>query len=951
MFGILQAQAPAKQTATDTISTLSSRLSSATLLEDRRAAILGLRSFAKGYPASVASGALRGLIGSLSKDIEDVDTVKVVLETLLTLFSPDEASPEASDDIALWLADEFTQRQDNITTLLDLLDTAEFYSRLYSLQLLSAILSARPDRTQECVFTAPLGISRLVAVLDDKREAIRNEGLLLLTSLTPSSSELQKLVAFENAFERVFSLIIAEGSLTHGGIIIQDCLSLLANLLRLNVSNQSFFRETGCVPKIARLIAEAVKDQDTIDGVAEWAKPQRDKNLWGVLALLRLFLVQGGLGTQANQLAFWQSGIAVQVLKLAFSRSTEVVVKAEALTTCADLIRGNPKLQVEFAQQNVDSHSHEPTAQLNGAPQQNGINKVNVIHGLLELVLTVNSLQAFDIRLAACECVKSYIYRHGPIRLYFLGRAIDGHTSGNDETPNILTTLLEPSDALRKTDPYKIWLASVLFLHLVFEEPEAKAIAMGVTEGDASKGEEVVTCIQALTGNLIACLQRGEDQRLSVGYLMVLCGWLFEDPDAVNDFLGEGSSVQSLVQATVQGGPESTIVRGLCAVLLGIVYEFSTKDSPIPRATLHSVLSTSLGREQYMDKITRLREHPILRDFEVLHQGLDSNQLTGLPDVYFDKTFVDFLKDNFSRLIRAVDRDPGMEVPVVANGIQKGISRELVDSLRAQVDEKNQALQKAEGETLTLERKLGQEQADHRRTKETSTVDLNRLRAINDSLQKNHESEISQLQERNRIALKNLQQEKDREIQALQMQIQQVQQEADQQALRTRERIDAEVNDLKGTIRKHEQQLERASAEHLQDLQTAHEEYTAKLNEQETRAKRAEEKCTDADARAKRSTDAIKEAEGKATKAEEEARTKEAARSSTQAELDDLLMVLGDLEEKRTTDKKRLKELGESISDEEDGEEDEEDGEDEDEEEDEVPEANTKSSDHDDDVD
>lgn len=92
MFRILEAQAPAKQTATDTINTLSSRLQSATLLEDRRAAILGLRSFAKVYPASVASGALRGLICSLAKDAEDVDTAKVILETLLMLFNPDESS-------------------------------------------------------------------------------------------------------------------------------------------------------------------------------------------------------------------------------------------------------------------------------------------------------------------------------------------------------------------------------------------------------------------------------------------------------------------------------------------------------------------------------------------------------------------------------------------------------------------------------------------------------------------------------------------------------------------------------------------------------------------------------------------------------------------------------------------------------------------------------------------
>ena len=96
MFRILEAQAPAKQTATDTINTLSSRLQSATLLEDRRGAILGLRSFAKLYPASVASGALRALINSLRKDGEDVDTAKVVLETLLMLFNPDESSVRMS---------------------------------------------------------------------------------------------------------------------------------------------------------------------------------------------------------------------------------------------------------------------------------------------------------------------------------------------------------------------------------------------------------------------------------------------------------------------------------------------------------------------------------------------------------------------------------------------------------------------------------------------------------------------------------------------------------------------------------------------------------------------------------------------------------------------------------------------------------------------------------------
>ncbi|KAI9792373.1 MAG: hypothetical protein M1833_001105 [Piccolia ochrophora] len=915
MFGILQAPTPAKQTATDTIAVLSSRLVSATLLEDRRAAILGLRSFAKEYPASVASGALRGLIGSLSKDAADVDTIKVILETLLTLFSPNESSPEASDDIALWLADEFTQRQENISVLFDLLDTHDFYSRLYVLQLLSAILSARAERTKECTFSAPLGIGRLVAVLDDRREAVRNEGLLLLTSLTPSSGELQKLVAFENGFDRVFTLITSEGSLSHGGIVIQDCLSLLANLLRLNVSNQSFFRETGCVPKLAKLIGDAVRAQESGDGVAEWAKPQRDKNMWGVLAVLRLFLVHGGLGTQANQTSFWQSGVPMQVLHLAFSAATEMAVRAEALITCAELIRGNAKLQEAFAQLEVQSSTNEHASGAAGTTVANAVTTVNVIHGLLDLALIVTATQAFDVRLAACECIKAYFYRHNLIKMHFLRRAIEGHSSGADETPNIISTILRIPETTRSVDPYRSWFASMLLLHLVYEDPEAKALAMSVAFGDASKGEEVVTLIQGVTGSLIGGFQQREDERVSVGYLMLLCGWLFEDPDAVNDFLGEGSSVQSLVQAISQGESLGNIVQGLCAVLLGILYEFSTKDSPIPRATLHPILSSRLGREQYIDRITRLREHPLLRDYEVLPQGLEGDLMDGLPKVLFDKVFVDFLKDNSSRLIRAVDRDPGMEVPVVANGIQKGISRELVDSLKTQLEDREQALRKVESDTLTLERRLGQEQADHRRAKETATVELGRIKTVNQNLQNIHEEEIKGLQADHQATLVRLQAQNDVVAEDLRNQIARVRREADESISKIREADDADITELKDSVRRMEAELDKAGKDHMQDLETAHEEYSLKLEASEARAKRAEERAEEAEGRARRASEdsrAVEERVAYLTQALEES---ERAGKNTQTGLDDLLMVLSDLEEKRSKDKKRLKALGEVTSD------------------------------------
>ncbi|KAK0103569.1 hypothetical protein ONS95_005583 [Cadophora gregata] len=741
MFAI--ATPPAKQSVSETITTLSGRLNSSTLLEDRRAAILGLRSFAKEYPASVASDALRGLIGSLNNDREDVDTVKITLETLLMLFNPNESSPEASEEIALWLADEFTQRQDNITLLLDFLDTQDFYSRLYSLQLLSAILASRTERTEECIFTAPLGISRLVAVLDDRRDAIRNEGLSLLTYLTPTSSELQKRVAFEDAFDRIFKIINLEGSLVHGDRIVEDCLILLANLLRLNVSNQSFFREAGCVPKVALLLADAAKEIHE-PKVAEWAKTQANRNIYALLAVLRLFLVTGGVGTQANQASFWQHGVLDQVLHLAFDRSTEMQIKAEALTTCADLIRGNPALQEGFSQFRVTSVLDEPSDEGEGEKDtvRNGVPQVYVIDGLLDLTLSVPLISAFDSRLAACECIKAYFYNHPVIRKHFLRRAIDGHTAGADETANVLTTLLQPLDTQTSSDAYRYWFAAVILFHLVYEDANAKSLAMSVVEGDAAEGEEVVTCIQTLTGNLVVGIQRNLDERILVAYLMLLCGWLFEDPDGVNDFLGEGSNLQSLAQAVSSGVGDGVMVQGLCATLLGIVYEFSTKDSPVPRATIHPIIASQLGREKYIDRLTRLRGYPFLRDFEVIPQKLSSARLGGLPEVFFDTTFVDFIKDNFSRLLRVIDRDPGMEIPVITNGVQKGISREMVDSLRSQLEEKEKLLQRAQEEVVSLGRQLGQEQADHRRNKETFAVELTRIKNVNDALQRHHDDDM-----------------------------------------------------------------------------------------------------------------------------------------------------------------------------------------------------------------
>ena len=156
--------------------------------------------------------------------------------------------------------------------------------------------------------------------------------------------------------------------------------------------------------------------------------------------------------------------------------------------------------------------------------------------------------------------------------------------------------------------------------------------------------------------------------------------------------------------------------------------------------------------------------------------------------------------------------------------------------------------------------------------------------------------------------------------------------DAGSDARRSRERDEADMKELKSQISSLEKELTKTRDDHIQDLQTAHEEYSSKSSSLEGRLKRAEERAEESNTEAK----SLRE------KFEEE----KSGRASVQSELDDLLVVFGDLEAKRSTDKARLKELGEEVSDDDDEEDEDADAEDEEE-----ADGEEEEKDEDDDVD
>jgi hypothetical protein len=54
-----------------------------------------------------------------------------------------------------------------------------------------------PRQVQAVVLAYPMGVNRLVEMLADRREVIRNEMLLMLEALTLGNENIKKIVAFE----------------------------------------------------------------------------------------------------------------------------------------------------------------------------------------------------------------------------------------------------------------------------------------------------------------------------------------------------------------------------------------------------------------------------------------------------------------------------------------------------------------------------------------------------------------------------------------------------------------------------------------------------------------------------------------------------------------------------------------------------------------------------------
>ncbi|KAG5518313.1 hypothetical protein PMAC_003109 [Pneumocystis sp. 'macacae'] len=631
---------PKQQIAEETITKLCDRLEHATLLEDRRAAVLGLKGFSREYPETVIVGSLKGLIQSLLRDRHDCDILRITLETIVILFN--NKNSIGSDDTSLWLADEFILKNDNFEILLDILKENDFYVRLYSVKIILFIVKYRLIQVQECMFLSPIGVSRVISLLDDKSDVIRNEAILLLIAISNDNIELQKRAVFDNVFDRILAIMQYEGGFLYGNVIVSDCLVLLRNLVRYNSSNQNWFREMGLFSKIKSFLDDILNKEIKV----LWEK-QRLINIVGILEFIRLFVPKETLGNTLNQTCILKEGVFTRIIELSFLPDIPSILQAEAMKTCSYLIKGN-----------IDSQNFFSESFLSLNNMQFLVNSEYIVVQHLFFISLSPLESKFSLKLASCYCFQSYISSDLSKRINILIYIIDMFKK-NDCSEfrlyNPLTIILVFNE-IQRPSSFEIWFSCIILMHIIEENLEAKKLIREIVVGDPALGEEPVSCIQIISANLVSSLGYLSEYRTSVAYLMLLIFWLFEDDKSISEFLNEGSTVQYLI-SVLQNSKIGIILQGLVATLLAVAYHFTDELSPIPRESL-KLLIDCIGRDSFVNRIIQFKEHLLLKDYMLL------DYKENIDDIYIEDTFISFFKDNYGIIRKAIDKGPHLSLQI-----------------------------------------------------------------------------------------------------------------------------------------------------------------------------------------------------------------------------------------------------------------------------------------------
>ena len=368
---------------------------------------------------------------------------------------------------------------------------------------------------------------------------------MLLIGLTRSNTEVQKIVTFQATFEKLLTIIEEQEGIS-GDIVVQDSLTLMHNLLKYNVSDQVYFRETSCIQQIPGLLGYVGdSDADHVPYSFEDWPPQKISNTVLVLQLIRILTEPESSSTPINQKVMMQSGILLPIVQLGLCSNAPSIVRTEALYSIAYIVAANPENQILFGK--VVIASPPQGEQLPGIPRPAMVSLISV---------AVNEDQgvnySYSSRAAATFAVYSCLDENPDAQLVLASTLKippqdNINSKFQDKAHSAGSLLLEVIENWEQSlvDPYKVWFACDILSHIIRNNEGAKEIASSIVFGDETKGEDPVPLLHHIVAQLLMATKNPQtNARIPIAYLCLLCIWLYESPVTVSLFLAESTHVQ-----------------------------------------------------------------------------------------------------------------------------------------------------------------------------------------------------------------------------------------------------------------------------------------------------------------------------------------------------------------------------------------------------------------------
>lgn len=303
------------------------RLQYAMLLGERKKAIQALHELARSYVTTNGGGdsdsygyghqtqkpratvdhrilgdaAIPVVLNALISDPRDTELMEAMLEFLQEIVAK---SPSTTSSLLQQMGSSARGGKSSysmqgaptsgIQICLQLLQDPSPWIRGPTITLVKYIQEAKQKEFAAAVLECKEGLRRLLEVVEDKREHIRDAALQVLVKLTEREKMVQQFLAFEDGFVRLFQIMEVEG-LVEGSSVISDCLQIVNNMVRDNLMTQTLLQEMpfleSHLPQLLSLPSrDAMMDED--GSVTSTKSYQKKRALKLGLQLVR-FLVAG----------------------------------------------------------------------------------------------------------------------------------------------------------------------------------------------------------------------------------------------------------------------------------------------------------------------------------------------------------------------------------------------------------------------------------------------------------------------------------------------------------------------------------------------------------------------------------------------------------------------------------------------------------------------------------